>query len=121
MTNNTSIYDQHDAAFRGVSAYVITDKTGRQVGKVAFSFARSGLRTTCYFHIHGTQMARAYAQGGGYDKASAAAQAAVCKIKAMREEPCFELVVAMASAIKDQGASWDRDLRDAGFNVLQAV
>lgn len=37
-----NIYDQHDAAFGGVSAYVICDAFGDRIGTVALKFPRDG-------------------------------------------------------------------------------
>jgi hypothetical protein len=121
------IYKQHEAAFKNVSAYVITDATGERVATIAFKFAASGLRTTCYMHWLGSPMVRGSASGGGYDKASAAAWAASQTIKtgnAVNAAPDGEKMnafIAFISAIKDQGRHWDQDLKAAGFNVLQAV
>ena len=121
------IYKQHEAAFKNVSAYVIADATGERVATIAFKFAASGLRTTCYMHWLGSPMVKGVANGGGYDKASAAAWAASQTIKtgdAANAPPDGEKMnafIAFVSAIKDQGRHWDQDLKAAGFNVLQAV
>jgi hypothetical protein len=117
MLNENSIYDQHQKAFANVAAYVVTDAGGERVATVAFKYAASGLRTTCYFHIIGLPMVKAFASGGGYDKCSAAAHRACQKIGKLHNS----LREPLRAAIKDEGSSWDRDLRDAGYNVLQAV
>lgn len=120
----SDIYEIHSKAFRGVTAYCVTDREGKHIARVAFTFSRSGLRTTCYFHIFGYEMTRVYASGGGYDKASAAAQSAVKRTKPAKYLPGQGIDYKMETirdAIKDRGTSWDQDLRDAGFNVLQAV
>lgn len=116
LTGNV-IYDQHAQAFRHVAAYVVTDAAGDRVATVAFKYAASGLRTTCYLHVLGVPMVRAHANGGGYDKASAAVHAACRKV-----DPQYsELRAMIILAVKDEGRSWDGDLRAAGFHVLQAV
>lgn len=124
LTQN-SIYEQHNAAFKRVSAYVVTDAKGERVATVAFKFAASGLRTTCFFHVLGRPMVKAFAAGGGYDKCSAAAHRAVFRIHADAPEVSPKLVGeamdAICEAIKDEGRSWDGDLRAAGLNVVQAV
>jgi hypothetical protein len=115
------IYDQHAKAFAGVSAYVIA-KNGDQIGRVAFKFARSGLRTTCYFHVLGSEMTRAYASGGGYDKCSAAVHSAIGRIKVEEGDiRTSQRVGAIRDAVTDNGAAWDADLRRAGFDIWQAV
>jgi hypothetical protein len=117
----SDIYDQHQAAFKHVSAYVVI-KDGDCIANVAFKFAKSGLRTTCYLHILGSQMVRAYASGGGYDKCTAAVHSAISRIEA---EPgdirTIQRVGAFRDAVTDNGSHWDQDLRRAGFSVWQAV
>lgn len=111
------IYEQHAKAFRGVSAYTIA-RNGERIASVAF---KHGARCTCYFHIFGLQMAKGWADGGGYDKASAAAHSAVNRIDHNGYPEHVAIADEIRAAIKDQGYSWDRDLRDAGFDVWQAV
>lgn len=121
MTSN--IYDQHAQAFAGVSAYVILNGAKDRVGTVAFRHGH-GTRTWCYFHVHGVPMVRGFADGGGDDKASAAAWSAVHKIEetGLADWPdCLATIRAVKAAIKDAGYSWDRELENAGFTVLQAV
>lgn len=119
------IYAQHRAAFVKVAAYVIL-KDGKRVANVAFKFAGSGLRTTCFFHVFGAEMAKAFASGGGYDKISASAEVAVKSIiipaQNGSERALQDNLVAIKHALAgDSGHSWDRRLEDAGYTVLQAV
>lgn len=107
----TDIYTQHDKAFANVAAYCVVDAQGKLVARISFKFAASGLRTTCYFHILGLPMVSAFANGGGYDKASAAAFKCAQKIGKH----------VIAEAVKDQGRHWDDDIRASSFQVLQAV
>lgn len=117
----SDIYDQHRNAFEHVSAYVVL-KGEDCIANVAFKFAKSGLRVTCYFHIIGAQMVRAYANGGGYDKCTAAAHSAIARIEAHEGDVrTIQRVGAFRDAVTDNGASWDQDLRKAGFSVWQAV
>ncbi len=125
----TTIYEQHDAAFKNVSAYVITDKTGERVATIAFKFPKDGAgRLTTYFHIIGIPMIKGTASGYGYDKRSAALDNAMEKpislvdyhgdCAAMQEEiNRFRMAFEAGNA----GSQWDTALRDAGYNVLQAV
>jgi hypothetical protein len=112
-----NIYDQHAKAFANVSAYIVARK-GERIASVAF---KHGARCTCYFHIIGTPMAKGWADGGGYDKASAAAHSAIGRIDPNAYPEHLALLKEIASAVRDAGNSWDRDLRDAGFDVWQAV
>lgn len=120
----SNIYDIHQKAFRGVAAYVVLDDSdGQLVARVAFTFSKSGLRTTCYFHILGEQMQRANADGGGYDKQSASAGFAVDRIaKAVgKASDKLHIIARMRAALKDDGQYWDHALSAAGFRVIQAV
>lgn len=115
------IYEQHRAAFANVSAYVVT-KGDDLIATVAFKFARSGLRTTVYFHVIGAQMVRAYASGGGYDKCSAAVHSAIARVIAHDGDVrTIQRLGAIRDAVTDDGQHWDNALRQAGFTVLQAV
>ncbi len=119
----SGIYDQHQAAFSSVSAYVIL-KNGERVGSVAFKFPRDGAgRLSCYFHIFGGTMVKGTASGYGYDKRSAAAEDAVRKINPDNYFPeAQDNVVAIKAALGTRdGVDWDRRIQDAGFVVLQAV
>lgn len=123
----SKIYDQHRQAFRDVEAYVVL-KDGELVARIAFKFARSGLQTQCYAHWLGIQMVKGRANGGGYDKSSAAAAHAASKMPlgldadtGMACDRHHHYNPFRAALAKDEGLSWDRQLRDAGFNVVQAV
>lgn len=124
----TNIYDQHRAAFPNVSAYVIvrTGKDGKpeSVATIAFKYPRDGMgRQFCYLHVFGGPMVRGFASGCGYDKHSASASAAAGKLKAADYYPesQADLEAIRAALLPDDGMGWDRRVRDAGFEVFQAV
>lgn len=129
--SNRAIYDQFDKAFNRVSAYVILDKSGECVAKVAFKFPADGAgRLYAYVHWLGVPMVRGFAGGYGYDKRSAAVANAVARIDMTDREDAHrddfdQPVTARAEFIdavaKDGGEYWDTRLRNAGFNVIQAV
>ena len=122
----TNIYDQHRAAFANVSAYVICRK-GERVATIAFKYPRDGAgRLYAYVHVHGVPMVRGFAAGGGYDKHSAACADAARRIGLKALEPELVQYASDRNAIvealmHDDGFHWDRHLRDAGFDVFQAV
>lgn len=77
----TTVYEQHDAAFKQVSAFVITDSKGERVATIAFKFPKDGAgRLYAYVHWIGVPMVRGHANGYGYDKKSAAVESAIPKI-----------------------------------------
>lgn len=128
-----AIYDQFDKAFNRVSAYVILDKSGECVAKVAFKFPADGAGRLCaYVHWLGVPMVRGFAGGYGYDKRSAAVADAVHKGKAafnegaqdkqqLSDERARQLYDFRHALVVDGGEYWDSRLRNAGFNVIQAV
>jgi hypothetical protein len=122
------IYDQHRAAFSNMSAYVVM-KDGERVATIAFKFPRDGAgRLYTYVHWLGTEMARGFAGGYGYDKRSAALADVARKLY---KRPDYEentrnhAVISLSNFIfalnKNDGKSWEDNLRDAGFTVLGAV
>lgn len=129
----SDIYKQHDAAFANVAAYVILNLRHDRVATIAFKFPRDGAgRLWCYVQWCGTEMVRGYAAGGGYDKRSASAASAACRLAlgngqyadgtphhSQEEREEFDTFVVALS--DDNGHEWANRLRDAGFVVLQAV
>lgn len=113
------IYDQHAKAFARVEAHVIL-KDGERVATIAFKFPADGAgRLWAYVHWIGLEMVRGYAGGYGYDKRTAACSSVAYKVL---EAPNFIESAAFWHALaKDGGNTWDRQLREAGFTVLQAV
>jgi hypothetical protein len=121
---STTIYDQHDAAFANVSAYIIA-KGGERVATIAFKFPRDGAgRLYAYVHWCGVEMVRGHATGYGYDKRSAACSSAAKRMReTMRQAEatdCEAMDRFRAALTPDDGLGWDRRLRDAGFDVWQA-
>lgn len=124
----TNIYKQHEAAFARVSAYVVTHDDKR-VATIAFKFPADGAgRLYAYVHWLGLPMVRGFAGGYGYDKRRAACANAAKHMKAPQDDDLTtwerdkEAREAFTDAIaKDTGATWESQLRDAGFTVLQAV
>ena len=119
-----NIYDQHRAAFSNVSAYVVL-KDGERVATIAFKYPKDGAgRLQVYIHYIGLEMVKSYAGGYGYDKASAAVESAVKKIKGGEcRDKKLELDASdFVGLFQDIGGKdWSDVLRDAGFTVLSAV
>lgn len=120
----SDVYEQHDAAFCRVSAFVILQH-GERVATVAFKLPADGAgRLYAYVHWFGTPMVRGFANGYGYDKRSAACAAAARKMEndGCRSVSELESFAAFRGAMrKDDSYSWERNLVSAGFVVLQAV
>ena len=118
----TNIYEQHDAAFKQVSAFVIA-KAGERVATIAFKFPKDGAGTLyAYVHWIGVPMVRGFAKGYGYDKKSAAVESAILKLLAsFKGEVPADCEPFIKSVEYIGGNTFDRALRDAGFTVMQAV
>lgn len=123
----TDIYEQHSAAFANVSAFVIA-RDGQRVATIAFKFPRDGAgRLYAYIHWFGLPMVRGFAGGYGYDKKTAACASAVSNLdpEAVRSPPLpieRDKVGAFFGALyRDNGTYWNDQLREAGFEVWQAV
>lgn len=127
-----NIYDQHRASFPQVSAYVIA-REGKRVATIAIKFPRDGAgRLYAYVHFIGEPMVRGFAGGYGYDKRSAAIADAASKLTLSQslwpdgtphysEEEITLHALFRDTLARDSGQDWDNRLRDAGFNVWQAV
>jgi hypothetical protein len=126
----TDISEQHKASFASVSAYVVL-KGGERVATVAFKFPRDGAgRLYAYVHWIGTEMVRGHAGGYGYSKCDAAVSVAAKKLRPIRDADFASRTYAadkefsdafINALLPDNGYSWDRHLRDAGFDVMPAV
>lgn len=121
MTRN--VYDQHRATFSSVSAWCVIDAKGERIASVAIKY---GNRVLAYVHVFGGPMVRGHADGGGYDKCTAAVLHAINKIKLADygDAATFGEYVAHAKAfqaLRDNGSDWTRQLQDAGFRVYSAV
>ncbi len=127
------IYDQHDKAFASVSAFVVV-KDGKRVATVAIKFPRDGAsRLYAYLHWMGIEMVRGWAGGYGYDKRSAAVLDASARLPELdhdtygdgtphhSEEERASYDAFRRALSGHDGLDWDRKLRDAGFEVWQAV
>jgi len=116
-----SIYEQHDAAFKYVQAYVIL-KDGERVATIAFKFPKDGAgRLYAYVHWIGTQMQRGNANGYGYDKRSAAVENAIAQLHDREKAKNKNLFNFTQALLNIGGSNWDRALENAGFTVYQAV
>lgn len=125
----TGIYDQHAAAFRNVSAFIIA-KDGERVATVAIKFPKDGAgRLYAYVHWIGVPMVRGSANGYGYDKRSAAVASAIPSMQMLHGVPgrmfteaeCANQQAFIDAARANTGQDWTRALEAEGFTVWQAV
>lgn len=117
----TDTYKQHEAAFANLSAFIVTNKKGGTYGnnRLQMPAKRRGKAILLPAHYR-----HSYANGYGYDKRSAAMVDAITKIgkTAPSDADAGKTYSAFARvAGKIDARQWDSCIRDAGFNVLQAV
>lgn len=117
----TDIYTRFDAATSRITAVALI-YAGKVAGRVVIKF---GEAATAYVQIWGLEMQSGRATGGGYDKATAAVEAAVAKLKPIRVEA--DLAVknakwALCSAFDGaDGRSWEQRLETCGFTIARAI
>lgn len=123
----TKIYEQHDKAFKQVSAKAIL-RDGVHVANISIKFPIDGAgRFYAYFHLIGSEMCRGFAGGYGYDKTTACVYDAITKTEIADDHYSntpkqLEMLAMFKAAISDNdGYDWQRLLRDAGFTVLNVV
>lgn len=128
----SDIYDQHKAAFKGISAYVIL-RDGKFVGNVSIKFPPGGGgRLWAYAHIYGGEMARGFAGGGGYDKRTAAVAGAFSKVnlatyvyRGKENEAAANCVREIVAALSGyEGSDWITQIeriQGAQYKICQAI
>lgn len=115
MSNREATYAAFDRAFSNVSAYIILH-SGAAVGRVAF---KHGASVQCFAQVWGSNMERGKAGGGGYDRATAAAEQAFARMggkdASAHARPHID---AMQQAMAGpDGERWTKRLEDAGYTV----
>jgi hypothetical protein len=115
MSTREAIYAAFDSAFSTVSAYLITHE-GQQVGRVAF---KHGASVRCFAQVWGSDMAQGKAGGGGYDKATAAAEQAFARMGQGETRPDVQHHVdAIKQAMTGpDGHRWISRIEAAGYSV----
>lgn len=73
----TTVYDKFDKHFALVSAWVIVNEQGEQVGEMSAKYPKNGMgKLYLYLHLHGSEMVQVSVSGCGFDKLSVAIQKA---------------------------------------------
>lgn len=73
----TTVYNSFDKHFALVSAWVITNEQGDQVGKMSAKYPKDGMgKLYLYLHLYGSEMVQVSVSGCGFDKLSVAIQKA---------------------------------------------
>lgn len=112
----TTIYEKHEKAFNLIRAGALV-VNGQQVGKLSFKYpVRGEGRVTCFLHLHGYAMVSGTASGYGYDKTTAAFEAACKKLDTV----CLEKYPQLEN-VDCEGDSFDSFLRKNNIQYFGAV
>lgn len=119
MSTSEATYAAFDRAFSNISAYVILH-SGAAVGRVAF---KHGASVQCFAQVWGCTMERGKAGGGGYDRATAAAEQAFARMgdKDASAHAQPHLYAMQEAMVGPDGARWTRRLEDAGYTVQHII
>jgi hypothetical protein len=117
------IYAAFDKATNSFSASALI-LNGKVAGRIVIKF---GAAATAYVQVWGVEMASGRATGYGYDKASAAVEAAVAKLRLdkanERDDEGRAALAALLSAFstRDDGARYTSRLEAAGFTLANVI
>lgn len=118
----TQVYDQFDRAFANVSAFGLLFG-GDNVGRVVF---KHGAATTAFVQLWSAEMKKGRAGGGGYDKTSAAFDAAASKLDCPNPDHTKSGARAHAAIVRAlapelDGRSWSSRLEAEGFQIVNVI
>lgn len=118
----TDVYAQFDKAFGNVSAYGLMF-AGENVGRVVF---KHGAAVTAYVQLWSAPMTKGRAGGGGYDRASAAFDAAAAKLDAPNADHTKTGARAHAAIVRAlrtelDGHKWSSRLEGEGFEIINVI
>lgn len=118
-----SIYQQFDKATANFTAAALI-LNGKVAGRVVIKY---GAAATAYVQVWGVEMASGRATGYGYDKATAAVDAAVAKLRLVKApEHDVEAQAALAALLsafntRDDGTRYTSRLEAAGFTLANVI
>lgn len=117
----TKLYNEADAATnKNASAYIVLDHNRRCVAKVTLKYTDQ--RCTAYLWIEGSGISKGIANGGGYDRASAAVRKAAQKMPSCQQAGIVGYDDRRAAIIAlldiDDGMRWMDRLYNQRFEVI---
>jgi len=117
----TKLYNEADAATnKNASAYIVLDHNRRCVAKVTLKYTDQ--RCTAYLWIEGSGISKGIANGGGYDRASAAVRKAAQKMPPCQHAGIVGYDDRRATIIAlldiDDGMRWMDRLYNQRFEVI---
>ena len=118
----TLAYDAFDKATRHFEAYAIL-LNGKAVGRVVIKY---GNAATAFVQVWGAEMVIGRATGYGYDKATAAVEAAATKLRKFSpyEEAGRKAIACFDRAFADKGAGgarWPSRLEAEGLTICNVI
>lgn len=117
----STVYDKFDKHFALVSAWVIVNEQGEQVGKMSAKYPKDGMgKLYLYLHLYGSEMVQVSVSGCGFDKLSVAVQKAAETMLKKREEKILNetsFLLAL-SEVNHDFSNWNKY---GTYKFLQAV
>lgn len=115
----TTVYDKFYKHFAQVSAWVIVNEQGEQVGKMATKYPKDGMgKLYLYLHLHGSEMVQVSVSGCGFDKLSVAIQKAA---EAYTKDLTFKNDRDFIGALKQVNHDFSDWNKYGTYKFLQAV
>ena len=115
----TTVYDKFDKHFALVSAWVIANEQGEQVGKMAAKYPKDGMgKLYLYLHLYGSEMVQVSVSGCGFDKLSVAIQKAG---EAYNKDLTFKNDRDFIEALKQVNHDFSTWNKYGTYKFLQAV
>lgn len=115
----TTVYDKFDKHFAQVSAWVIVNEQGEQVGKMSAKYPKDGMgKLYLYLHLYGSEMVQTSVSGCGFDKLSVAIQnAAIDYTKDLESDNDRDFIEALKQVNHDF-SNWNTY---GTYKFLQAI
>lgn len=115
----TTVYDKFDKHFAQISAWVIVNEQGEQVGKMAAKYPKDGMgKLFLYLHLYGSPMVQVSISGFGFDKLSVAVQKAA---EAYTKDLTFKNARDFIKALKQVNHDFSTYNKYGEYRFLQAV
>ena len=112
-------YNNFERHFAQVSAWVIVDEQGEQVGKMGAKYPKDGMgKLNLYLHLSGTEMVQVSVSGCGFDKLSVAIQKAA---GAYQKDLTFKNDRDFIAALKQVNHDFSTYNKYGTYTFLQAI
>lgn len=121
-TSKATVYDKNQKHFELVSAYVIVNDKGEQVGLMNAKYPKDGMgKLYVYLHLFGTTMKVATASGCGYDKLGTALYKLAKTYVADQENDFIQDALDFLKALESCNSGFDLWKTYGTYKFLRAI